>query len=41
MTGFLAASNGLATRIERDGLDHLPAADLRPGLLAAGALVAV
>jgi uncharacterized protein len=41
VTGFLAASDGLATRIERDGLDHLPAADLRPGLLAAGALVAV
>ncbi len=41
VTGFLAASDGLAVRIERDGLDHLPAADLRPGLLAAGALVAV
>jgi hypothetical protein len=31
---FLAASDDLATRIERDGLDGIPLADLSPGLLA-------
>jgi uncharacterized protein len=31
---FLAAADGLAARIERDGLDGIPAADLSPGLLA-------
>jgi len=33
---FLATADGLAARIERDGLAGLPAADLAPGLLAAG-----
>ena len=33
---FLAAADDLAARIERDGLDAIPAADLSPGLLAAG-----
>ena len=33
---FLAAADDLAARIERDGLDGIPAADLSPGLLAAG-----
>ena len=32
---FLAASDDLATRIERDGLAGIPAADLRPGLTTA------
>jgi hypothetical protein len=31
---FLAAADDLAVRIERDGLDRIPAADLSPGLLA-------
>jgi hypothetical protein len=31
---FLAAADDLAARIERDGLDRIPAADLCPGLLA-------
>jgi hypothetical protein len=29
---FLAASDDLAARIDRDGLAGIPAADLRPGL---------
>jgi hypothetical protein len=33
---FLAAADDLAARIERDGLDGIPAADLSPGLLGAG-----
>ena len=33
---FLAAADDLAARIERDGLDGIPPADLSPGLLAAG-----
>ena len=40
VAGFLAAADGLAARIERDGLGLLPASDLRPGLLTAPALVA-
>jgi len=32
---FLAAADDLAARIERDGLDAIPAADLSPGLLGA------
>ena len=32
---FLAASDDLATRIERDGLAGIPAADLRPRLTTA------
>lgn len=31
---FLAAADDLAVRIERDGLDGIPPADLSPGLLA-------
>ena len=31
---FLAAADNLAARIERDGLDGIPAADLSPALLA-------
>ncbi|HEY7142636.1 MAG TPA: DUF309 domain-containing protein [Streptosporangiaceae bacterium] len=31
---FLAAADDLAVRIERDGLDGIPLADLSPGLLA-------
>jgi len=31
---FLAAADDLAARIERDGLDGIPPADLSPGLLA-------
>jgi hypothetical protein len=31
---FLAAADDLAERIERDGLDGIPPADLSPGLLA-------
>jgi hypothetical protein len=31
---FLAAADDLAARIERDGLDDIPVADLSPGLLA-------
>ena len=31
---FLAAADDLAARIERDGLDEIPLADLSPGLLA-------
>jgi uncharacterized protein len=31
---FLATADGLAARIERDGLDGIPPADLSPGLLA-------
>jgi hypothetical protein len=31
---FLAAADDLAVRIERDGLDAIPPADLSPGLLA-------
>jgi len=41
VAGFVAASDDLAARIERDGLSGLPASDLRPGLLTAGSLVAV
>jgi hypothetical protein len=33
---FLAASDDLAARIDRDGLAGIPAADLRPGLTSAG-----
>ncbi len=32
LTAFLAASDELAARIDRDGLAGIPAADLRPGL---------
>ena len=32
LAAFLAASDGLAARIDRDGLAGIPAADLRPGL---------
>ena len=32
---FLAASDDLVARIERDGLAGIPAADLRPGLTTA------
>ena len=32
LAAFLAASEGLAARIDRDGLAGIPAADLRPGL---------
>ena len=32
---FLSAADGLAARIERDGLDGIPPADLSPGLLTA------
>jgi uncharacterized protein len=35
MAGFLAATDGLAARIESRGLAGLPAADLRPGLITA------
>ena len=35
LTAFLAASDDLAARIERDGLAGIPAADLRPGLTTA------
>jgi uncharacterized protein len=35
LTAFLATSDDLATRIERDGLASVPAEDLRPGLTAA------
>jgi len=31
---FLAVADDLAARIERDGLDGIPPADLSPGLLA-------
>ena len=34
IASFLAATDDLAARIERDGLDRIPAADLSPGLLA-------
>jgi uncharacterized protein len=34
IASFLAASDDLAARIERDGLDGIPVADLSPGLLA-------
>ena len=34
IVAFLAASDDLAARIERDGLDGIPLADLSPGLLA-------
>ena len=34
---FLAAADDLAARIERDGLDAIPPADLSPGLLAGAA----
>ena len=37
IASFLAASDDLAARIERDGLDGIPPADLSPGLLAGGA----
>jgi uncharacterized protein len=37
IAAFLAASDDLAARIERDGLDAIPPADLSPTLLAAGA----
>jgi len=33
LAAFLAASDDLAARIERDGLAGIPAADLRPGLI--------
>ena len=36
MAAFLAAADDLAVRIERDGLDEIPPADLSPGLLAPG-----
>ena len=36
IAAFLAATDDLAARIERDGLDGVPPADLSPGLLAAG-----
>ena len=36
MAVFLAAADDLAVRIERDGLDDIPPADLSPGLLARG-----
>ena len=32
LAAFLAASDDLAARIDRDGLAGIPAADLRPGL---------
>jgi uncharacterized protein len=35
IASFLAAADDLAARIERDGLDAIPAADLSPGLLGA------
>jgi len=34
LAAFLAASDALAARIDRDGLAGIPAADLRPGLTA-------
>jgi len=34
VASFLAAADDLAARIERDGLDEIPAADLSPALLA-------
>ena len=34
LAAFLAASEALAARIDRDGLADIPAADLRPGLIA-------
>jgi len=34
LAAFLAASDSLAARIERDGLGGIPAAELRPGLTA-------
>ena len=34
IASFLTASDDLAARIERDGLDGIPVADLSPGLLA-------
>jgi hypothetical protein len=34
IASFLAAADELAVRIERDGLDGIPPADLSPGLLA-------
>jgi len=34
ISSFLAASDDLAARVERDGLDGIPVADLSPGLLA-------
>ena len=36
IASFLAATDELAVRIERDGLDGIPPADLSPGLLASG-----
>jgi hypothetical protein len=36
LLAVLAAAEDLAARIERDGLAGIPAADLTPGLLAAG-----
>ena len=36
IASFLAAADDLAARIERDGLDEIPAADLSPGLLPPG-----
>ena len=36
LVAVLATADGLAARIERDGLGGIPAADLTPGLLAAG-----
>ena len=36
LAGFLAACEGLAARIERNGLAGIPAADLRPGLTVTG-----
>ena len=35
LAAFLAASDDLAARIDRDGLAGIPAADLRPGLTVA------
>jgi hypothetical protein len=36
IAAFLAASDDLVARIERDGLDGIPLADLSPTLLATG-----
>ena len=36
LAAFLATADNLAAHIERDGLPGIPAADLRPGLTAAG-----
>ena len=36
IASFLAAADDVAARIDRDGLDGIPVADLSPGLLAGG-----